>query len=185
MSDFDEAAYWSDRHASGKRSGQQLPREHEFICQEVTRVAQGHTSIIDFGCGDGALAAKYLQLLEQDWTGLDISPKAIGVVRTRGIGTAEVADFTKPLEHDADLAVCFNVLYHLPTEEKVRQVLANMASARTAMIVTWNESVLGGGPLSKHCFLWPRWVPPGHVVITEKVLPGSPHKVLLITQQAE
>jgi len=185
MHTFDEAVYWTDRYDSGKRSGQQLSHEHEFLVQEVQRQAENCSSILDVGCGSGELALKYLRGLDQPWTGWDVSPKAIEAVRQRGIGTCQVVNITEPLAlGTADLVVCFNVLYHIPTEAKALQLLENIATAcsKTAMILTWNEQVLERGDLAKHCFLWPHWLPPGHALVDKRDVPGSPHKTLLVTR---
>jgi SAM-dependent methyltransferase len=185
MHTFDEAAYWTDRYDSGKRSGQQLSHEHDFLVQEVQQRAEGCSSILDVGCGSGELALKYLKGLDQPWTGWDVSPKAIETVRQRGIGTGQVVNITGPLAlGTADLVVCFNVLYHIPTEAKVQQLLENIATAcsKTAMILAWNGRILERGPLGKHCFFRPMRPPPGHVVVEEKPIPGSPYKTLMVTR---
>ena len=185
---FDEAAYWTARYDAGKRSGQQLNHEHEFLAAKMATRAQGCANILDIGCGSGELALRYLKGLDQPWTGWDVSPKAVATVRCRGIGGAQVVNITEPQAlGTADLVVCFNVLYHVPTEAKVRQVLENIANAcnKTAMILTWNETILERGALAKHCFLWPQWLPPGHALVEEKTIPGSPHKTLLVTRPCE
>jgi len=194
MTAFDEAEFWRARYARREPSGAQLGHEHAFIVREVLRRAARHASILDVGCGDGTLAHKYLKGLDQRWTGWDVSPDAIQTLRRRGLGEAVETDITQPRNvGTADLVVCFNVLYHLPTEAKVRQVLANIANAcsKTAMILTWNTRVLERGPLgkqgklAKHCFLWPLWTPPGHEVVEEQTIPGSPHKTLLVTRPTD
>jgi SAM-dependent methyltransferase len=110
------AQYWEDRYRLGGNSGagsyNRLAQFKSAVLNDFvqrTRV----TSIIEFGCGDGAQLglAKY-----PSYIGVDISPKAIDMCRQRYGDDLSKAFFTTktlPLDASADLALSLDVIYHL------------------------------------------------------------------------
>ena len=183
MQGFDEAAYWRKRYASGGRSGARRSDEHEWLVDQVRKWAHDCDDILDMGCGSGELAEKYVGA--RGWAGWDVAHHAVQKAQAKGLAAAQVNFSDGPAHSPADLVICFNVLYHLPTPRKVAQALSNMATnaRKRCLILTWNDMVLERfGELERHCFLWPLEAPPGHRVIWEGVIPCSPWKTLLVTE---
>ena len=178
---FNEATYWRGRHRAGQPSGALLQAEHSFLCEQIQARSKPGDRVLDFGCGDGILASKYL-LPGMDWAGLDISPDAVRRSQRRGLVAREL-DIAQPLPLGmadlADLVLCLNVLYHMPTRLKADQLLANLviASRSLIMLVAWEREP---AQLAPHCFYWPLSPLEGAREVERLALPGPGGKVLQV-----
>jgi len=82
--------YWEIRHAR-----EPWPRTSGWALEEVSRILPSNADVLEAGCGQGAFAAKLLELNPdiRDFTAFDISPTAIE--KAKALGTRvnfEVAD---------------------------------------------------------------------------------------------
>jgi SAM-dependent methyltransferase len=124
MLDVDERHWWY----RGRR---------QIIRGELDRLPlPAPATVLDAGCGSGRM----LQELEPygDVFGVDVSPEAAEIARSRGHG--EVVD--GPLEElpweDAkfDLVTCLDVLEHLPDEDSALRELARVCKPGGWMVLT-------------------------------------------------
>lgn len=114
--------YWNSRYENGGNSGAgSYGRLAEFKAEIINEFLKTNEikSIIEFGCGDG----HQLGLLDADtdYTGLDISPKAVDICRAK-YSTHEKRRFSTldefkldPIMADATLSL--DVIYHLVEDE--------------------------------------------------------------------
>lgn len=108
--------YWEDRYLTGGNSGagsyNRLARFKSEVLNDFVRRTHV-TSIIEFGCGDGA----QLGLAEYpSYIGVDISRKAIDMCRQRYSDDPSKEFYTAhtlPLDARADLTLSLDVIYHL------------------------------------------------------------------------
>ncbi len=86
-------------------------------------------TILDVGCGQGSFLAELQAKFSHIKTcGIDISPKAIDLARSRvPAGKFHILDLTQqPLDHKFDLVVCSEVLEHLADDLAAIKNLAYM-----------------------------------------------------------
>ncbi|GMG83322.1 hypothetical protein LNKW23_25350 [Paralimibaculum aggregatum] len=128
--EFSSAAYWDGRYRSGGNSGSgSYGKFAEYKAAAINaHVAEhGLTRAIEFGCGDGNQAA----LLEiADYTGIDISPKAVALCREK-LGHLPGRHFFETADRGAysgtyDLALSLDVIYHLVEDEVFDRYMADL-----------------------------------------------------------
>jgi 2-polyprenyl-3-methyl-5-hydroxy-6-metoxy-1,4-benzoquinol methylase len=93
-------------------------------------------SFIDFGCGDLALWYKNPPKL---YTGLDFAENIQIINRRNHLNKFITQDLTVPLKINADVVVCYNVLYHIIDEEEFLKILNNLCLSSNSyiFIYTW------------------------------------------------
>ena len=81
------------------------------------------TSVVDVGCGSGALLAALAKRGVANGVGFEASPHGVAAARRRNVDVRET-DLTQPftLDDDFDLAICLEVAEHLPASAADRFV---------------------------------------------------------------
>lgn len=103
---------------------------NEIVAQEVARHGFLQAKIVDFGCGDGRTLAHLAALGATDLHGIDHSEEGLRRTRKRvPNATTRWADLLNLEAVECDVAVCTEVLEHLPTDTDVRQVLSLLFSS--------------------------------------------------------
>ena len=127
------ADYWERRYVSGGTSGHgSYGRLAEFKAEVVNNFIREHgvKSIIELGCGDGNQLnlAKY-----PAYIGLDISAKAVAMCKEQFYGDKSKKFFLHDssfddtvIEHEMDLALSLDVIYHLVEDHIYYAYLENL-----------------------------------------------------------
>ncbi len=105
--DYDD--YWDHRKPSAVQ-----PRYHL-----IADIVEPHSSVLDLGCGDGALLAYLAEAKHVQAVGVDVSQKAVERARSRGV-QAYVADITEEgyrPQQVYDYVLLSEVLEHLEDPE--------------------------------------------------------------------
>lgn len=113
--------YWEQRYQRGGNSGSgSYSRLAEFKADVLNTFVDRHgvTSVVEFGCGDGAqlALARY-----PSYTGVDISSKAVELCRAKFANdpSRQFCESSSAADDlTADLALSLDVIYHL-VEDKV------------------------------------------------------------------
>ena len=112
------------------------------ICGHVQAIKPQR--IIDLGCGEGIVAHELAQLgLDFQYRGMDLNPESVEAAKALNAGNAalqfETADIiaTEPQEDWADVALCLEVLEHLPEpREAIRQIM-RWSRGKAILSVPW------------------------------------------------
>lgn len=101
-------------------------------------------SVVDVGCGSGALLAALKRQGVPTLLGLESSPEGLDIARRRGID-ARFCDLGHPftLNPDFDLAVCLEVAEHLP-EPLAEAFVASLASGPDHLVFSAATPGQGG-----------------------------------------
>lgn len=89
------------------------------------RIAVG-ASVLDLGCGEGALLAYLAQFRQARVTGMDVSERALDLSRQKGLKDLYQADFSAPgfeLRGCYDYIIITEVLEHIPNPEELMNKL--------------------------------------------------------------
>ncbi len=131
---YDENFYdlaWKEKWQDMKRYGPSSRHTRRLILK-ILRMFE-FKSVIDIGCGDGSLLRE-LNLTEKGYKifGLDISPKAIEIVKSRIDGEFFVINIEKQTLDgmNFDLAICSEVLEHIKDDvsalENLQKICENL-----------------------------------------------------------
>jgi SAM-dependent methyltransferase len=131
---FDVAAYWETRYAKGLDSGagsrgEWAQLKADYVNDLIAR--ERVTSVIDWGCGDGAQAV--LLTNRAAYTGVDVSDTALRLARRRRSHGA----FRRPEEAvglRADMALSMDVIYHLPDEDPFLDYLTQVFTSANRLV---------------------------------------------------
>jgi len=106
--------------------------ESDYFCRHKIEKIQktephGDISLLDFGCGDGALAAPFLSHFPQGrYTGIDVSGQSIAMACSRKLDACRFFhDNGNSLDlgrAQFDVAVAANVLHHIPHRDHRRHL---------------------------------------------------------------
>jgi SAM-dependent methyltransferase len=148
--------YWEERYARGGTSGAgssgalaQFKANvlNDFVARRAVM------SVIEFGCGDGRqlALARY-----PSYTGIDVSPTAIGLCKARYGGRPE-CEFYLASEHAArsggyDLALSLDVIFHLVEEAVYESYMRDLFSAAERFVIIYasNEESSRPAPHVRH-----------------------------------
>lgn len=114
---MDYDAYWSD---IGKFEW--LPPRVPIIAERIEVGA----SVLDLGCGEGALLAYLANVRHAQVSGIDVSVRALELSRQKGLQDLRRADLSAPdfgLEGCYDYIVITETLEHIPNPEDLMQKL--------------------------------------------------------------
>ncbi len=110
--------------------------------------------ILDAGCGSGRNMVELAR--RGQVTGVEISPTSVEVARARHVGeVVEGSVMEMPFaEHSFDLAVCLDVIEHLPDDQGALRELRRVLAPGGALLVTvpayqWLWS--GHDKINQHC----------------------------------
>jgi len=149
-------SYWEERYRQGGNSGVgSYGRLAHFKAVTINRFVaeQAVTSVVEFGCGDGA------QLALADYpryTGFDVSPGAIALCRRKFASdpTKEFHDLsgTQCDTVKADMAMSLDVIYHLVEDANYDLYMQRLARAgeRFLCIYSSNVALPGHVPHIRH-----------------------------------
>lgn len=124
---MDRATIRGDFDAIARLSGEEVDRTGRFDDFVLALVPAEARSVLDVGCGGGALA-RWLARAGRRVAGVDLSPEMIARARRRAVGhaglTFHCADF---LEHDFgeqfDCVVTMTTLHHVPLEQGIERLV--------------------------------------------------------------
>jgi methionine biosynthesis protein MetW len=107
--------YYTDYWAGGAED--RSPRYYPIGTDErkTLSIVQASDRVLDVGCGDGRIADHLIARGVRDYTGIDVSPTAIGLCQRRGI-RCQVCDLTDALpfaDNSFERITIFEVLEHL------------------------------------------------------------------------
>jgi SAM-dependent methyltransferase len=139
--DVNTSSYWDEVWA---REGKDTWRKYPLTFQKIKEQVEG--TVLDVGCGVGVLLDV---LRESDVTGLDISPKAIEILKSKGIkgkvGTLPTIDFP---DKSFDTVIATETLEHLDKPESLIKEMRRVA--RKKIIVAVPDNVLGADEEKEH-----------------------------------
>lgn len=183
---YDPRAFWEKRYAAGGTSGAgSAGAEAAWKIERIVAAAKAHDarSVLDLGHGDGVIARAVMHALPgATYRGIDLSPTAVARCRRAAPGLSfSVGDLlTTPLPR-ADLVICADVLFHLPTPEAHDRATAVIVAAarKVAVVAAWNEGIVRqyGGRFADHTFFRP-FRPPAGLAVSAEILPMTPSKTL-------
>ena len=148
---FDSAQYWRDRYRAGGNSGAgSYGRLAQFKAEVINAFVREHgiSSVIEFGCGDGA------QLTLADYpayVGFDVADESVETCRSRF-----AQDATKQFRNAADwsheraqLTLSLDVIYHLIEDDVFHDYMRKLffSAARYVIIYASNHE---GGHIAAH-----------------------------------
>ncbi len=130
--DYD--AYWA--HKTEQSMGQ-LSRYRRARAQVFEKIIAPDATVLDLGCGDGAILHHLVEQRSIKAYGIDLSPKAVAFARGLGLEVVE-GDITAPLpgtlDREYDYIILSEVIEHLPDPEGL--LLRLRESARVALLVS-------------------------------------------------
>jgi trans-aconitate methyltransferase len=166
-----DAQYWNDRYAHGGTSGEGSYNELEkkVRLEAIARFPEART-VLDVGCGDISHIADILRILPNaQYTGIDISSEIIMRNRARNIPRCRFVHAQAVTDYEADLVLCFDVLYHISDQAEYDRMLENLNQARGLLIIVYNESTINE-PSARH-------------VIKRKLAPFRPFEEVVIPSE--
>jgi SAM-dependent methyltransferase len=135
---------WGGGSKSGPGSDPVSTRRYRHFLERFLRERRVR-SVVDLGCGDWA-SSRLIDWSGTDYLGLDVVPEVIARNR-REYGRSgirfEVTDLTADDMPPADLAICKEVLQHLPTDA-VRGILAKLGAYKMAILVNDDKGEYAG-----------------------------------------
>jgi SAM-dependent methyltransferase len=136
------AKFWDNRYAMGGSSG---PGSEGILAAEKAAFINQYVKkkriqyVFELGCGDGQQLARATY---GSYIGLDISPRAVHLCRTRFADDESKIFFHCPPEEMpfagpklGDLGLSLDVLYHLPTEDDLRSYLTTLFGAARKHVI--------------------------------------------------
>lgn len=147
---FDRAAYWEHRYAAGGRSGAGSAGAEAAYKARLVNTACAHygiRSLLDLGCGDGAVA----NLLSPGvrYYGYDPAPSAVALCHARRSGLT----FATALpEEPYEATLSLDVIFHLTDDADYRAYLALLfgRGERYALMYGTSELRRGMAPHVRH-----------------------------------
>ncbi|MFZ5502765.1 MAG: class I SAM-dependent methyltransferase [Pseudomonadota bacterium] len=137
--------YWDDRYKVGGNSGAgSYGRLAQFKAEVLNDfvVKQEIRSVVEFGCGDGA----QLDLANYpEYTGFDVSPKAVEICRARFptrptfqfFGTDTILE----KEGSFDLAISLDVIYHLIEDAVFDGYMRRLFASSRKFVIIYSNNV--------------------------------------------
>lgn len=151
---FDSGKYWEQRYKEGGDSGSgSYGRLAEFKARILNDLVEELEikSIIEWGCGDGNNCSMYKV---EKYIGMDVSETAIALCRDRFQNQTSAQkrfyclneiDFNKDVEltRGYDLAISFDVIYHLIEDDVYRKYMNNLfgSSDRYVLIYSYDGEI--------------------------------------------
>jgi len=143
--DVNTSSYWDEVWG---REGQDTWRKYPSCFQKIASQVTLDDSVLDVGCGVGVLL-DVLRPLCREVAGLDISPKAIEILKSKGIqgkvGTLPILDFP---DKSFDVVVATETLEHLDDPEFLIREMRRVA--RKKVIISVPNNTLGPGVEKEH-----------------------------------
>ena len=192
-SSYDERAFWDARYARGGTSGAgSVGPEAAWKVEQILRACVGRSirTILDLGCGDGAVGRAVLAGLPgASYLGIDQAPSAVALCRAAAPAGVEYreGDLCAPGPPRADLVLCLDVLFHLQGQDRHDAAVAAICAAfqSVAVVAAWNPRIvdLYGDRFAAHTAFRPLVLPPD-VTGDAIELPMLPEKTLHVLTRA-
>ncbi|MDE2335061.1 MAG: hypothetical protein KGK10_11040 [Rhodospirillales bacterium] len=138
------AAYWETRYRAGGTSGAgssgRLLRWKAAVINGFV-AANGIGDLFDLGCGDGALAA---HIVVARYRGTDVAADALArtAAARDGIGDSRmIAWDTMENEQPAELALSFDVIFHLVEDRAYERYMRRLLAAARRFILVYASNV--------------------------------------------
>ena len=139
--------FWERRYQRGGTSGRgSSGRKANRKAGAINRLIETHHvhSVIDWGCGDGIVAAK---IIVPRYIGVEVSEAAVEICKARADGPGRewyLYDGMEVLHLRADLALSLDVIFHLVDDAMYRRHLELLfASAPLVCIASSNRDEWG------------------------------------------
>lgn len=136
------ARYWERRYREGGDSGfGSSGALAQFKAEFLNGFVERHAirSIIEFGCGDG----RQLALAQYPaYTGIDVSPAAVALCRTRFEGQPNLRFFTsddRSYANQYDLALSVDVILHLVEDAVFDAYMRELFAAATRFVIVYSS----------------------------------------------
>jgi len=190
---YNEKVYWESRYASRLHSGEgsrgvELDFKLRFLQQALVET----DSVIDLGHGDGELSFAIAQMVHH-YKGYDISETAVLACRQRAASLVaanvefECCDISDVQNTLADVVLCVDVLFHMPSKAKFDDVVANICRSfsRIAILTVWKRSIVDArkGQFAAHNNYFELDLPEDCYIAVEADIEGNPHKQMLIIKR--
>lgn len=140
---FDSGGYWERRYAGGGNSGiGSYGRLAEFKAEVVNRLIREHglKHMVDWGFGDG----NQLRLFSAArYTGIDVSLTAVKRAQEEWEGDATksfIHSSELPLRDQGDLALSFDVLYHLIEDSVFNRYMNNLLDSSSDYVLIYSSN---------------------------------------------
>ncbi len=137
--------YWDDRYKVGGNSGAgSYGRLANFKAEVLNDfvVKHGIHSVVEYGCGDGA----QLDLANYpEYTGFDVSPKAVEMCRTKFTNRPNFqffgTDTTLEKEGGFDLAISLDVIYHLIEDQVFDGYMKRLFASSQNFVIIYSNNI--------------------------------------------
>ena len=137
----DYADYWEQLHASHAHHPANRYR-YWLIARRIEQANVSFETVLDCGCGDGSLLALVRSKFAPIQTfGLDINPTNVELLQTRESRSEfSCADLGAPEPEmpwpPVDLALCCEVIEHVPDDDQAIRNLANLVRPGGTLVLT-------------------------------------------------
>lgn len=145
---FDVAAYWETRYAEGGDSGPgsqgDAARDKALFVNDFIQAHSVH-SVIDWGCGDGQQLERLL--VPSNYVGVEVSPTALQRCIAREDNRRLSFVLAGPLFPSSvfydrfDLALCLDVLFHLPSDADYLPFLRHVFASSTRLVCAHTTNI--------------------------------------------
>jgi len=162
MNNFCSKTHWENRYSRGGNSGKgsqgKLLDFKAMVINDYIR-KYGIKSVIDLGCGDGALA---YQLQCRVYLGYDVSQAAVNMCKAankRGSGKYFFL-YEAYCGEVGDLALSCDVIYHLVEDQVFEDYMATLFGAANDHIIIYSSNNENNAGVSQHVRhrLFTKWV---------------------------
>lgn len=143
---FDSAQYWRNRYRAGGNSGAgSYGRLAEFKAATINGFVreQGISSLIEFGCGDGA----QLELADYPaYVGFDVADESVELCRSKFAqdSTKQFRSATAWSYERAHLALSLDVIYHLVEDDVFHDYMRKLFFSAERYVIVYSSNHDGG-----------------------------------------
>lgn len=194
---YDEKSYWDARYKKNLHSGEgSRGVSLEFKTNAIREVLSlyDRPTVLDFGHGDGVLCFELTNDLSS-YVGIDISEVAVSYCARYAaeIGLdnyqfifGDIASIDIP---QADVVMCMDVLFHMPSQNKFDTVVNKICRSftKSAIISVWTDSIIKkvSGRFENHNNYYNLTIPNGFKITKTFTDPICDSKVHLVITKTE
>lgn len=146
--EYTPAGYWERRYRDGRTSGAGSEGdEGAYKAAYLSKFIADHDvkTVVDWGCGDGQVL-ELVDLHGAYYRGMDISPTIVDRMTVK----FPLLDFSVPTRRGRhvgspfDLALSFDVLFHLPDEVDYTDYLGQLFGSAEKFVMIYSTNYAGG-----------------------------------------